>query len=87
MIASFPEHIQKKHLDEITAIISEALEEAKGEEQFQRGNSKLVEIAGEVTERISKGNSQLIDIQQIVILVRPEAGLVLTAKSKRTCQE
>lgn len=65
MIESLPEHLQKKLLDEITPIISEAIDEAKWEDQFQRGSSKIVEIAGEVNEQISKGNSEPMDFSKL----------------------
>jgi hypothetical protein len=65
MIESLPEHLQKKLLDEITPIISEAMDEAKWEEQFQRGSANLVEIACKVSERISKGNSQPMDFSEL----------------------
>jgi NTP pyrophosphatase (non-canonical NTP hydrolase) len=65
MIESLPEHLQKKLLDEITPIISEALDEAKWEDQFQRSSSRLVGIASEVRERIQKGNFDPLDFSKL----------------------
>jgi hypothetical protein len=65
MIEALPEHLQKKLLDEITPIISEALDEAKWEDQFQRSNSKLVGIAGEVRERTKTGNFEPLDFSRL----------------------
>jgi len=65
MIESLPEHLQKKLLDEITPIISEALDEAKWEEQLQRGSSKLIELAEEVRDRISKGGIEPMDFSKL----------------------
>jgi hypothetical protein len=65
MIESLPEHLQKKLLDEITPIISEALDEAKWEDQFQRGNSKLVELSEGVREHISKGSVEPMDFSKL----------------------
>jgi hypothetical protein len=65
MIESLPEHLQKKLLDEITPIISEALDEAKWEDQFQRGNSKLVELSEGVREHISKGSAEPMDFSKL----------------------
>ena len=65
MIESLPEHLQKKLLDEITPIISEALDEAKWEEQFQRGSSKLVELSEGVKDRISTGSIEPMDLSKL----------------------
>ena len=65
MIESLPEHLQKKLLDEITPIISEAIDEAKWEDQFQRGNSKLVELSEGVSDRISKGSTEPMDLSKL----------------------
>ena len=65
MIESLPEHLQKKLLDEITPIISEAIDEAKWEDQFQRGNSKLVELSEGVREHISKGSAEPMDFSKL----------------------
>ena len=65
MIESLPEHLQKKLLDEITPIISEALDEAKWEDQFQRGSSKLVELAEGVIGRISEGGTKPMDLSKL----------------------
>jgi hypothetical protein len=54
-LASLPKEFKnKKLLDEITPIISEALDEAKWEEQFQRSGSKLVAIAEAVKDQLSR---------------------------------
>jgi len=65
MIEALPEHLQKKLLDEITPIISEALDEAKWEAQFERGSSKLAEFATGVKEQISKGDSEPMDFSKL----------------------
>jgi hypothetical protein len=65
MIEALPEHLQKKLLDEITPIISEALDEAKWEEQFQRSGSKLVAIAEAVKDQLSKGSSEPMDFSKL----------------------
>jgi len=65
MIEELPEHLQKKLLDEITPIISEALDEAKWEAQFQRGSSKLIEIAEAVKEQVSRGGSEPMDFAKL----------------------
>jgi len=65
MIEELPEHLQKKLLDEITPIISEALDEAKWEAQFQRGSSKLIEIAEAVKEQVSMEGSEPMDFSKL----------------------
>ena len=65
MIESLPDHLQKKLLDEITPIISEALDEAKWESQFQKGNSRLAELAEGVKDRISKGEAEPMDFSKL----------------------
>ena len=65
MIESLPDHLQKKLLDEITPIISEALDEAKWESQFQKGNSRLAELAEGVKDRISKGEAEPMDLSKL----------------------
>jgi len=65
MIESLPEHLQKKLLDEITPIISEVLDEAKWEDQFQRGTSKLVELSEGVKDRIFKGCTEPLDFSKL----------------------
>ena len=65
MIESLPEHLQKKLLDEITPIISEVLDEAKWEDQFHRGTSKLVELSEGVRDRISKGSTEPMDFSKL----------------------
>jgi hypothetical protein len=65
MIEALPEPLQKKVLEEITLIISEALDEAKWAAQFERGNSKLVKIAEEVKDLISKGGTEPMDFSKL----------------------
>ena len=65
MIEALPEPLQKKVLEEITPIISEALDEAKWAAQFERGNSKLVKIAEEVKDLISKGGTEPMDFSKL----------------------
>jgi hypothetical protein len=65
MIESLPEHLQKKLLDEITPIISEAVDEARWESDFQRGSSKLVQLATGVKDRISKGGTEPMDFSKL----------------------
>jgi hypothetical protein len=65
MIEALPEHLQKKLLDEITPIISEALDEAKWEVQFERGRSKLVQLAQETKELLSQGDTEPIDFSKL----------------------
>ena len=65
MIEALPEHFQKKLLDEIAPIISEALDEAKWEAQFESGNSKLVKIAEEVKDLISKDGTDPMDFSEL----------------------
>jgi hypothetical protein len=65
MIESLPEHLQKKLLEEITPLISEALDEAKWEDQFQRSGAKLAVLAAEVKDRISKGDSHPMDFSKL----------------------
>ncbi len=62
MIEALPEPLPKKVLEEITPIISEALDEAKWAAQFERGNSKLVKIAEKVKDLMSKGGTEPMDI-------------------------
>jgi hypothetical protein len=65
MIESLPDHLQKKLLDEITPIISEALDEAKWENDFQGGSSKLVQLAEGVRDQISKGEAEPMDFSKL----------------------
>jgi len=65
MIESLPEHLQRKILDEITPIISEALDEAKWEDQFQSGRTKLSVIADEVSKRITAGEAEPMDLSKL----------------------
>lgn len=45
--------------------ISEALEKAKWEDQFQRGSSRLAELAEELKDRISKGGAEPMDFSKL----------------------
>jgi len=65
MIETLPDHIQRKLLDDFTPLISEALDEAKWETQFQRENDKLREIAGQVKEQISAGQASPTDLSEL----------------------
>ena len=65
MIEALPEHLQKKLLDEITPIISEALDEAKWEAQFESGSSKLAELAAGIKDQISKGGTEPMDFSKL----------------------
>jgi hypothetical protein len=65
MIEALPEHLQKKLLDEITPIISEALDETKWEEQFQSSGSKLVAIAEAVKGQLSEGGGEPMDFSKL----------------------
>jgi hypothetical protein len=65
MIESLPDHLQKKLLDEITPIISEALDEAKWESQFQKGSSILADLAVGVKDQISKGKAEPLDVSKL----------------------
>ncbi len=65
MIEALPEHLQKKLLDEITPIISEALDEAKWEVQFERGRSKLVQLAQETKELLTQGGTEPMDFLKL----------------------
>ena len=65
MIEALPEHLQKKLLDEITPIIAEALDEAKWEAQFERGRSKLIELAEGAKDLLSKGGTEHMDFSKL----------------------
>ena len=65
MIESLPEPLQKKLLDEITPLISEALDDAKWETQFQRENEKLIILAGQVKKQISAGQAIPMDFSKL----------------------
>ena len=65
MIEALPEHLQKKLLDEITPIIAEALDEAKWEAQFERGRSKLIELAEGTKDLLSKGSTEPMDFSKL----------------------
>jgi hypothetical protein len=65
MIEALPEHLQRKILDEITPIISEALDEAKWEDQFERSSSKLSELAESVRARTAKLGSDPMDFSKL----------------------
>jgi hypothetical protein len=65
MIESLPEHLQKKLLDEITPIISEAVDEARWESNFQRDSSRLIQLAVGVKDSISKGGTKPMDFSKL----------------------
>jgi len=65
MIEALPEHFQKKLLHEITPLISEALDDAKWEEQFQSENDKLVKLAGQVKDQILAGKTTPMDFSKL----------------------
>jgi hypothetical protein len=65
MIESLPEPLQKKLLDEITPLISEALDDSEWETQFQRENKRLIKIAGHVKEQISAGQANPMDFSKL----------------------
>ena len=65
MIEALPEHIQKKLLDDFTPLISEAMDEAKWETQFERENNTLRKIAGQVKEQISGGQASPMDFSKL----------------------
>jgi hypothetical protein len=65
MIESLPEPLQKKLLDEITQLISEALDDSEWETQFQIENKRLIKIAGHVKEQISAGQASPMDFSKL----------------------
>ncbi len=65
MLEALPEHMQKKLLDEITPIISDALDEAKWESQFQESSLKLSKIAQNVKTQVSANKSSTMDFSKL----------------------
>jgi hypothetical protein len=65
MLESLPEHMQKKFLDEITPIISEAFDEAKWESQFQESSLKLAEFAQNVKNQVAAEKSSEMDFSKL----------------------
>jgi hypothetical protein len=65
MLEALPEHLQKRLLDEITPIISDALDELKWESQFQGSSGKLAEIAQNVKTQVSADRTSMMDFSKL----------------------
>ena len=65
MIESLPKGMQDRVLEEIKPIISEALDEAKWQMQFERGQKNLVSIARKAKREIKTGRAEPMDYEKL----------------------
>jgi len=65
MIESLPKGMQDRVLEEIKPIISEALDEAEWQMQFERSQKNLVSIARKVKREIKAGRAEPIDYEKL----------------------
>jgi hypothetical protein len=65
MIESLPKGLQDRVLEEIKPIISEALDEAEWQTQFERSQKELVSIARKVKREIKAGRSEPMDYEKL----------------------
>ena len=65
MIESLPKGMQDRVLEEIKPIISEALDEAKWQMQFERSQKNLVSIARKAKREIKAGRAEPMDYEKL----------------------
>jgi len=65
MIEALPREIQNRVLEEIKPIISEALDEAEWQMQFERSQKELVSVARKVKKEIKAGRTEPMDYENL----------------------
>jgi len=65
MIEALPKGMQDRVLEEIKPIISEALDEAEWQMQFERSQKELVSIARKVKKEIKSGRAEAMDYEKL----------------------
>ena len=65
MIESLPKSVQERVLEEIKPIISEALDEAEWQMEFEGSQENLVPIARKVKREIKAGRAEPMDYEKL----------------------
>lgn len=65
MIESLPKSVQERVLEEIKPIISEALDEAEWQMEFEGSQENLVSIARKVKREIKAGKAEPMDYDKL----------------------
>jgi len=65
MIQSLPKSMQDRVLEEIKPIISEALDEAQWQMQYERKQDNLVAFAKEVKDEVAAGKAKPMDYERL----------------------
>ena len=65
MIESLPKSVQERVLEEIKPIISEALDEAEWQMEFEGSQENLVSIARKVKRAIKAGRAEPMDYEKL----------------------
>jgi hypothetical protein len=65
MIEALPRSLQERVLEEIMPIISEALDEAEWQMQFEQSQENLVSIAKKVKKEIKGGKAEPMDYEKL----------------------
>jgi hypothetical protein len=65
MIESLPKSVQERVLEEIKPIISEALDEAEWQMEFEGSQENLVSIARKVKREIKAGRAEPMDYEKL----------------------
>ena len=65
MIESLPKSMQERVLEEIKPIISEALDEAEWQIQFEGSQEKLVSVARKAKREIKTGKAEPMDYEKL----------------------
>ena len=65
MIESLPKSVQERVLEEIKPIISEALDEAEWQMEFEGSQENLVSIARKVKREVKAGRSEPMDYEKL----------------------
>lgn len=61
MISQLPDNLQESIVEELKVIVSQALDEAHWQDQYQNSRNKLSAIAGKVRDEISAGKAKPMD--------------------------
>ena len=65
MIESLPKSVQERVLEEIKPLISEALDEAEWQMEFEGSQENLVSIARKVKREIKAGRAEPMDYEKL----------------------
>ena len=65
MISQLPANIKESVVNELKLIVSEALDEARWQNQYQTSRDKLAGIAAKVRSEISSGKAKPMDYREL----------------------